>query len=52
MHERGLAIDVTHHGRTITSRNSDAFRWLAANAALYELVNLPSEPWHWSTTGR
>ncbi|WP_419840952.1 D-alanyl-D-alanine carboxypeptidase family protein [Candidatus Poriferisodalis sp.] len=51
MHERGLAIDFRHNGRSITSRNSVAFRWLAANARTYGLKNLPSEPWHWSTDG-
>ena len=51
MHERGLAIDFIHNGRGVTSRNSAAFRWLAANAATYGLYNLPSEPWHWSTNG-
>lgn len=51
MHERGLAIDFRHNGRSVTSRNSTAFRWLKANAATYGLYNLPSEPWHWSTNG-
>jgi len=52
MHERGLAIDFTANGRALTSRNTAAFRWLAANARTYGFRNLPSEPWHWSTTGR
>lgn len=51
LHERGRAIDFTHEGRTITSRSSEAFRWLAGNAARFGLYNLPSEPWHWSTSG-
>ncbi|WP_420625984.1 M15 family metallopeptidase [Candidatus Poriferisodalis sp.] len=51
MHERGLAIDFQHNGRSIGSRNSTAFRWLKANAKTYGLYNLPSEPWHWSTNG-
>ena len=51
MHERGLAIDFQHNGRSITSRNSTAFQWLKRNAATYDLYNLPSEPWHWSTNG-
>jgi hypothetical protein len=50
MHERGLAIDFTSGGRTISS-GSAAFRWLQANASKFGLRNLPSEPWHWSTTG-
>lgn len=51
MHERGLAIDFTIDGSIISSRNSAAFRWMAANAAHYGLYNLPSEPWHWSVNG-
>lgn len=51
LHERGLAIDFTDNGRAINSRSSEAYKWLNANAADYGLYNLPSEPWHWSTTG-
>jgi len=50
-HERGLAVDFTYGGRTIQSRSSPAFQWLAANAARYGFYNLPSEPWHWSVDG-
>ncbi len=50
-HERGLAVDFTYGGRTIQSRSSPAFQWLAANAARYGFYNLPSEPWHWSVNG-
>ena len=48
MHERGLAIDF----RNCNSRGSACYRWLAANASRFGLFNLPSEPWHWSTTGQ
>lgn len=51
MHEQGRAIDFTYAGRTITSRSNPGFAWLSDNAATYGLFNLPSEPWHWSTTG-
>ena len=51
MHERGLAIDFTNNGRLISSRSDAGYVWLAANAGSYGLYNLPSEPWHWSTTG-
>lgn len=51
-HERGLAIDFTYAGGSISSHRNAGYRWLAANAATYGLKNLPSEPWHWSTTGR
>lgn len=51
MHESGLAIDFTANGSLIQSRDSEGFRWLAANAGSYGFSNLPSEPWHWSTNG-
>lgn len=47
MHEHGLAIDFAGCGRS-----TPCFQWLAAHAGAYGLYNLPSEPWHWSTTGR
>lgn len=50
MHERGLAIDFTSGGGTLT-RGSAAFAWLKANANRFGFYNLPSEPWHWSTNG-
>jgi outer membrane lipoprotein-sorting protein len=46
-HERGLALDFS----SMTS-TSAGFRWLKANATRYGFYNLPSEAWHWSTTGR
>ncbi len=52
MHERGLALDLTYNGALIGTRNNDGYRWLAANAGSYGFINLPSEPWHWSTNGR
>ena len=51
-HERGLAIDFTYNGGSISTRRNTGFRWLEANAASFGLKNLASEPWHWSTTGR
>lgn len=51
MHERGLAIDFTYNGRIIGRRSGPAWNWLKANAGSYGLRNLPSEPWHWSTSG-
>jgi D-alanyl-D-alanine carboxypeptidase len=50
LHEIGLAVDVTSDGRTLTAK-SPGFAWMAAHAAAYGFVNLPSEPWHWSITG-
>ncbi|MCL2037496.1 M15 family metallopeptidase [Candidatus Saccharibacteria bacterium] len=51
-HEGGGAIDFNFG----SNKNSDGFKWLAANAARYGLINLDTpprlaEPWHWSTTG-
>ena len=50
-HEVGLAIDFTLNGRVLRSRDSDVFRALAEIAPQFGFYNLPSEPWHWSTTG-
>jgi hypothetical protein len=51
MHERGLAIDFTCGGALIRSRDNPCYGWLADHADDYGLHNLPSEPWHFSTTG-
>ena len=53
-HEIGLAIDFyTGSGESAAalSASSAEFAWLQANAASFGFYNLPSEPWHWSTTG-
>ena len=46
-HEIGLAIDFDN----CSSRGTACYRWLAGNAASFGFYNLPSEAWHWSTTG-
>jgi LAS superfamily LD-carboxypeptidase LdcB len=51
MHDQGLAIDFTADGDLIRSHSHPAFVWLASNAERFGFYNLPSEPWHWSTTG-
>lgn len=43
MHEVGLAVDFNMTG--------GVFQWLKANAGRFGIFNLPSEAWHWSTTG-
>jgi D-alanyl-D-alanine carboxypeptidase len=48
LHEQGLAVDV----RNCSSRDTAAYKWLAANAERFGWKNLPSEPWHWSTGPR
>jgi len=50
MHEQGLAIDFTHNGSTIR-RGTAANSWLMSNAPSFGFRNLPSEAWHYSTTG-
>ncbi|MTV27622.1 hypothetical protein FTX61_19705 [Nitriliruptoraceae bacterium ZYF776] len=58
-HEKGLAIDFTWQARTIcyplrssACNDNAAFDWLQRNAVQFGFQNLPSEAWHWSTTGR
>ena len=50
MHERGLAVDFTQNGRTLSS-GSSGYRWLRGDASRFGFHNLPGEPWHWSTNG-
>jgi LAS superfamily LD-carboxypeptidase LdcB len=51
-HEKGLAIDFDcNGGGVISSHGSPCFVWLDSHGASYGLYNLPSEDWHWSTTG-
>lgn len=47
LHEIGLAIDF----HRCSSRSTPCWVWLDEHAHEYGLTNLPSEPWHWSTTG-
>ncbi len=51
-HERGLAVDFTENGKSINRPSSPAYLWLRRNAADYGFYNLPTERWHWSTTGK
>ena len=46
-HQLGLAIDFSN----CSSRSTACYQWLAANASRFGYYNLPSEAWHWSTTG-
>jgi septal ring factor EnvC (AmiA/AmiB activator) len=50
-HERGLAIDFTYNGGSITTHSNPGFVWLNNNAHRWGFINLASEPWHWSTNG-
>lgn len=47
-HEMGQAIDF----EDCSTRATACYQWLAENASHFGFENLPSEPWHWSTTGR
>ncbi len=49
-HELGLAVDFTENGSILTW-SSPGFFWLEEHAVEYGFINLPSEAWHWSTTG-
>jgi LAS superfamily LD-carboxypeptidase LdcB len=51
LHEQGLAIDFTCNGGGAIARGSSCWNWLSAHADEYGLYNLPTEAWHWSTTG-
>jgi D-alanyl-D-alanine carboxypeptidase len=51
MHEQGLAVDFRCSGHGMPSRSIPCFGWMAAHAAAFGFFNLPSEPWHWSTSG-
>ncbi|MEO6988174.1 MAG: D-alanyl-D-alanine carboxypeptidase family protein [Aquihabitans sp.] len=46
-HQLGLAIDFAN----CSSRGTACYQWLAGNASRFGYYNLPSEAWHWSTTG-
>ena len=52
LHERGLAIDFSCNGGGAIRRGNSCWNFLAAHARDYGLYNLPSEAWHWSTTGQ
>jgi peptidoglycan hydrolase CwlO-like protein len=49
-HERGLAIDFTEGGRTLTTASA-GYRWLSGNASRFGFGPLAGEPWHWSVGG-
>lgn len=58
-HEFGLAVDLTCNGTLIRSRDNDCYRFIVRTGGApkgqpskYGLINLGSEPWHHSTTGR
>lgn len=51
-HEVGLAIDFTCNGGGTVTWGDVCSDWLLAHAGDYGFINLPTEPWHYSTTGR
>ena len=58
-HQQGFAIDFGVGGKTIcfplpsaSCKGHAGFNWLKANASKFGFYNLPSEAWHWSTTGK
>jgi len=50
MHERGLAIDFTCNGGSV-SRGGSCYVFLMDNGPDFGLYNLPGEPWHFSSDG-
>jgi hypothetical protein len=46
-HEVGLAIDFAN----CSTHSTRCWQWLNTHAATFGFFNLPSEPWHWSTSG-
>jgi len=47
LHEQGLAIDFVN----CSNHSTRCWQWLDEHAADFGFFNLPSEPWHWSTSG-
>jgi LAS superfamily LD-carboxypeptidase LdcB len=47
-HELGLAIDFSN----CSYRSTACYQWLSGHASSFGFYNLPSEAWHWSTSGR
>ncbi len=52
MHQWGLAVDWSNARSLIANHSNPAWQWLSSNAGRFGFANLPSEPWHWSTSGR
>ncbi len=50
-HQLGLAVDFSGADGSILTWQSPEFDWLVRNGADFGMINLPSEAWHWSTTG-
>ncbi len=50
-HEWGLAIDVACDGRSWSQTSPECRRWVVDHAGTYGLRVLPSEAWHYSSTG-
>jgi zinc D-Ala-D-Ala carboxypeptidase len=62
-HRTGLAVDIVMGnapGYPVDSSadpnrlymvQTEAYRWLVANASRFGWVNYPFEPWHWEWTG-
>lgn len=48
MHNAGLAVDFAN----CPTRGTPCFNWLSRNMPAGFLLNLPDEPWHWSTNGQ
>lgn len=47
-HEKGLAVDFENISK---DGGGKTWNWMKANAGDYGFINLPSEGWHWATSG-
>ncbi len=52
MHQWGLAIDFACNGKKFNLSGATCQNWIKANAGRFGFINLPSEPWHYSTNGK
>jgi len=47
LHQHGYAVDIDN----VDDRSDPEYVWMITHAWRWGWRNLPSEPWHWSTTG-
>jgi D-alanyl-D-alanine carboxypeptidase len=47
----GYPVDSSADANRLFMTQTQAYRWLVANAGRFGFVNYPFEPWHWEWTG-
>jgi hypothetical protein len=50
-HAPGYPVDSSADPNRLFMVQTDAYRWMVANADRFGFVNYPFEPWHWEWTG-